>query len=126
MVTVHGMRLMLLVFALIGSVLIANWLTSLAGLALVSPLARLSVVRTSLLVGLNELSPHELAVRVDDARPKVLITASCGIEFTKIRRAGQPGKQVLLPDLEAGCSVFRRIRSRSASGTYLVAAARSR
>ncbi|WP_297793696.1 acetate--CoA ligase [uncultured Marinobacter sp.] len=27
---------------------------------------------------------HELAVRIDDARPKAIITASCGIEVTKI------------------------------------------
>lgn len=29
-------------------------------------------------------APHELALRIDDARPKAIITASCGIEFTKI------------------------------------------
>ncbi len=29
-------------------------------------------------------SPHELAVRIDDAAPKVVLTASCGIEFDKV------------------------------------------
>lgn len=29
-------------------------------------------------------APHELAIRVDDARPKAVITASCGIEINKI------------------------------------------
>jgi len=43
--------------------------------------ARLGAVHSVVFGG---FAPHELAVRVDDARPKVLITASCGIEFTKI------------------------------------------
>ena len=29
-------------------------------------------------------APHELAIRIDDARPKAIITASCGIEIDKI------------------------------------------
>jgi len=29
-------------------------------------------------------APHELAVRIDDARPKVVVSASCGIEFAKV------------------------------------------
>ncbi len=29
-------------------------------------------------------APHELAIRIDDAKPKVVISASCGIEFTRI------------------------------------------
>ena len=29
-------------------------------------------------------APHELAVRIDDARPKAIITASCGIEIDRI------------------------------------------
>lgn len=29
-------------------------------------------------------APHELAVRIDDARPKVVISATCGIEFTRV------------------------------------------
>jgi len=27
---------------------------------------------------------HELAIRIDDAKPKVIVSASCGIEFTRI------------------------------------------
>src|SRR3954451_12032645 len=29
-------------------------------------------------------APRELAVRVDDARPKVVVTASCGIEPSRV------------------------------------------
>ncbi|MBX7243534.1 MAG: propionyl-CoA synthetase [Bacteroidia bacterium] len=29
-------------------------------------------------------APHELAIRIDDARPKLIISASCGIEFDRI------------------------------------------
>ncbi len=29
-------------------------------------------------------APHELAIRIDDAKPKAIITASCGIEIQKI------------------------------------------
>ncbi len=29
-------------------------------------------------------APHELAVRIDDAAPKALLTASCGMEFSKV------------------------------------------
>ncbi|HXI02631.1 MAG TPA: propionyl-CoA synthetase [Candidatus Saccharimonadales bacterium] len=43
--------------------------------------ARLGAVHSVVFGG---FAPHELAVRVDDARPKVLITASCGIEFKKV------------------------------------------
>ncbi len=43
--------------------------------------ARLGAVHSVVFGG---FAPHELAVRVDDAKPKVLITASCGIEFTKV------------------------------------------
>jgi len=43
--------------------------------------ARLGAVHSVVFGG---FAPHELAVRIDDARPKALITASCGIEFTKV------------------------------------------
>ena len=43
--------------------------------------ARLGAVHSVVFGG---FAPHELAVRIDDAKPKVLITASCGIEFTKV------------------------------------------
>lgn len=51
--------------------------------ALISMLAcaRLGAVHSVVFGG---FAPHELAVRVDDAKPKVLITASCGIEFSKV------------------------------------------
>ncbi|MFN8355499.1 MAG: propionyl-CoA synthetase [Spirosomataceae bacterium] len=29
-------------------------------------------------------APHELAIRIDDAKPKAMLSASCGIEFDKI------------------------------------------
>jgi len=43
--------------------------------------ARLGAVHSVVFGG---FAPHELAVRVDDAKPKVLITASCGIEFDRV------------------------------------------
>ncbi len=43
--------------------------------------ARLGAVHSVVFGG---FAPHELAVRVDDAKPKVLITASCGIEFERV------------------------------------------
>ena len=43
--------------------------------------ARLGAVHSVVFGG---FAPNELAVRIDDARPKVLVTASCGIEFAKI------------------------------------------
>ena len=43
--------------------------------------ARLGAVHSVVFGG---FAPNELAVRIDDAKPKVLLTASCGIEFTRV------------------------------------------
>ncbi|MFA3791922.1 propionyl-CoA synthetase [Aliiglaciecola sp. SL4] len=43
--------------------------------------ARLGAIHSVVFGG---FAPHELAVRIDDAEPKVLVTASCGIEVSKI------------------------------------------
>lgn len=43
--------------------------------------ARLGAIHSVVFGG---FAAHELAIRVDDAKPKVLLTASCGIEFTRI------------------------------------------
>ena len=43
--------------------------------------ARLGAVHSVVFGG---FAPHELAIRIDDAKPKVIISASCGIEFEKI------------------------------------------
>lgn len=43
--------------------------------------ARLGAVHSVVFGG---FAPHELAVRIDDAKPKVMISASCGIEFEKV------------------------------------------
>src|SRR3954447_16187168 len=43
--------------------------------------ARIGAVHSVVFGG---FAPHELAVRVDDARPKVIVTASCGIEPTRV------------------------------------------
>ncbi len=43
--------------------------------------ARLGAVHSVVFGG---FAPHELAVRIDDVRPKVVVTASCGIEPTRI------------------------------------------
>lgn len=43
--------------------------------------ARLGLVHSVVFGG---FSSHELAIRIDDAQPKVILTSSCGIEITKI------------------------------------------
>ncbi|MCV6604925.1 MAG: AMP-binding protein, partial [Porticoccaceae bacterium] len=43
--------------------------------------ARLGAVHSVVFGG---FAPHELAVRIDDAKPKVVVTASCGIEVSKV------------------------------------------
>lgn len=43
--------------------------------------ARLGAIHSVVFGGFQ---PHELAVRIDDARPQALITASCGIEVSRI------------------------------------------
>ncbi|WP_428034888.1 propionyl-CoA synthetase [Amphritea sp.] len=49
-------------------------------------IAMLSVARLGAIhsVVFGGFAPHELAVRIDDAEPKVVVTASCGIEITKV------------------------------------------
>ena len=43
--------------------------------------ARLGAIHSVVFGG---FAPHELAVRIDDAEPKVVVTASCGIEVSKV------------------------------------------
>ncbi len=43
--------------------------------------ARLGAIHSVVFGG---FAPHELAVRIDDAEPKVVVTSSCGIEITKV------------------------------------------
>lgn len=43
--------------------------------------ARLGAIHSVVFGG---FAPHELAVRIDDAEPKVIVTASCGIEIAKV------------------------------------------
>lgn len=43
--------------------------------------ARLGAIHSVVFGG---FAPHELALRIEDAEPKVIISASCGIEFDKI------------------------------------------
>ncbi|WP_443192472.1 propionyl-CoA synthetase [Pseudomonas indica] len=43
--------------------------------------ARIGAVHSVVFGG---FAPHELAVRIDDARPKLLLTASCGLEFERV------------------------------------------
>jgi len=43
--------------------------------------ARLGAVHSVVFGG---FAPHELAIRIDDARPRILVTASCGIEFKNV------------------------------------------
>ena len=42
--------------------------------------ARLGAVHSVVFGG---FAPHELAIRIDDARPKVILSASCGIEVQR-------------------------------------------
>ncbi len=42
--------------------------------------ARLGAIHSVVLGG---FAPNEMAIRIDDAKPKVILTASCGIEFDK-------------------------------------------
>lgn len=43
--------------------------------------ARLGAIHSVVFGG---FAPHELAIRIDDAQPKVILSASCGIEFDRI------------------------------------------
>ncbi len=43
--------------------------------------ARLGAIHSVVFGG---FAPHELALRIDDARPKVVLSASCGIEFSSV------------------------------------------
>jgi len=43
--------------------------------------ARLGAVHSVVFGG---FAPHELAIRIEDAKPKVILSASCGIEFQRI------------------------------------------
>ncbi|HQV32108.1 MAG TPA: AMP-binding protein, partial [Calditrichia bacterium] len=43
--------------------------------------ARLGAIHSVVFGG---FAPHELAIRIDDATPKAMVSASCGIEFTKV------------------------------------------
>jgi len=51
-----------------------------AGIAMLA-CARIGAVHSVVFGG---FAPHELAIRINDAKPKVVLTASCGIEFTKV------------------------------------------
>jgi propionyl-CoA synthetase len=69
--------------------------------------ARLGAIHSVVFGG---FAPQELAVRIDDAEPKVVITASCGIEIKKIL----PYKPLLDEAIEksahkpSSCIVFQR------------------
>lgn len=43
--------------------------------------ARLGAIHSVVFGG---FAPHELAIRIDDAEPKVILSASCGIEFERV------------------------------------------
>ncbi len=69
--------------------------------------ARLGAIHSVVFGG---FAPHELAVRIDDAEPKVVVTASCGIEIAKVL----PYKPMLDEAIEksahkpSSCIVFQR------------------
>ncbi len=82
--------------------------------ALVSMLAcaRLGVVHSVVFGG---FAPNELAVRINDAKPKIMISGSCGIEGTKVL----PYKPLLDDAIKLAehkpekCIIFQREQSRS-------------
>ncbi|RDV14606.1 propionyl-CoA synthetase [Pontibacter diazotrophicus] len=49
--------------------------------------ARLGAIHSVVFGG---FAPHELSVRIDDARPKVVVSASCGIEFDRVIPSYKP------------------------------------
>ncbi len=70
--------------------------------------ARLGAVHSVVFGG---FSPNELAIRIDDAKPKAIITASCGVEFTRVipymplvdealKRSAHPPEKVLVVQRE--------------------------
>ncbi len=69
--------------------------------------ARLGAIHSVVFGG---FAPHELAVRIDDAEPKVVVTASCGIEIAKVL----PYKPMLDEAIQksahqpSSCIVFQR------------------
>ncbi len=69
--------------------------------------ARLGAIHSVVFGG---FAPHELAVRIDDAEPKVVVTASCGIEGKKVL----PYKPMLDKAIELSahkpqnCVIFQR------------------
>ena len=69
--------------------------------------ARLGAVHSVVFGG---FAPHELAVRIEDAEPKVVVAASCGVEVNKVL----PYKPIIDSAIEQsshkpeGCVVFQR------------------
>ena len=55
-------------------------------------------------------APHELAIRIDDAQPKVIISASCGVEITKvIPYKPMIDKAIALAEFKpTSCIIFQR------------------
>ncbi len=75
--------------------------------------ARLGAIHSVVFGG---FAAHELAVRIDDARPKVVISAACGIEFNRVipyqplidealqRADHAPGRVIYVPRPQASIS----------------------
>ncbi len=75
--------------------------------------ARLGAIHSVVFGG---FAPHELAVRIDDAEPRVIVSASCGIEFTNVI-AYKPmlDEAIALASFKpACCIVFQRPQQRAA------------
>jgi TctA family transporter len=79
-----------LVFALIWSLFLSNWMTSIVGLATVGPLARLTVIRVQLLAplifALAALGAYMYRHRLED----VCLTFVCGIAGYYLKKHGWP------------------------------------
>lgn len=74
--------------------------------------ARLGAIHSVVFGG---FAPHELAVRIEDAEPKVLVTASCGIEVAKvIEYKGLVDEAISLSSHKPDCCiVYQREQARA-------------
>ena len=68
--------------------------------------ARLGAVHSVVFGG---FAPHELAIRIDDARPKVVLSASCGIEVDRlIEYKPLLDRALELAEHETRCAILQR------------------
>jgi len=64
----------------------------------------------------RRVAPHELAIRIDDAKPKLILSASCGVEGKKtIDYKPLLDKAIdLAKQKPEGCIIYQREQSKAA------------